>query len=116
MELNYKSQGHNAYNDFMVERSVLKTQALRIAKKDFSKTLKKCILLDALYIQTGVSPNDYEAERLIEAMADNILKKIGETEDYCNYRDALYDIEDAITDLVRAESDKVFDKVLDNVK
>lgn len=118
MELNYKSLGRKSYtyNDFMVERKVLQTQALRIAKKDFSKTLKKCILLDALYIQTGISPNEYEAERLIEVMAINILERIGETEDYCKYSGAKYDIEDAITGFIEAESDKVFEKVLDNVK
>ena len=118
MELNYKSLGRKSYdyNDLMVERKVMQTQALRIAKKDFSKTLKKCILLDALYIQTGVSPNEYESERLIEAMATNILKKIGGVELYCNYNGAIYDIEDALTGFIEAESDKVFEKVLDNVK
>lgn len=116
MELNYKSLGRKSYtyNDFMVERKVLQTQALRIAKKDFSETLKKCILLDALYIQTGIVPN--ESEGLIELMATKILEKIGETEDYCNYRGALHDIEDGISGFIEAESDKVFEKVLDNVK
>ena len=118
MELNYKSQGRKSYtyNDFMVERKVLQTQAIRIAKKDFSETLKKCILLDALYIQAGILPNDYELEKLIELMIANILEKIGETEDYCKYSGAKYDIEDAITGFIEAESDKVFEKVLDNVK
>ena len=104
------------YNDFMVERSVLKTQAIRLAKKDFSGTLKKCILLDSLYIQTGILPNDCEVERLIEVMSINILEKIRETESYCNYGDAQYDIEDAITDFVYAETRNVFEKVLDKVK
>src|SRR5699024_7378992 len=118
MELNYKSQGRKSYdyNDLMVERKVMQTQAIRVAKKDFNKTLKKCILLDALYIQTGVSPNEYESERLIEAMAANILKKIGGVELYCNYNGAIYDIEDALTGFIEAESDKVFEKVLDKVK